>query len=706
MKAAVCLSMCLLMATWSAGETFSGTVRSETDVPIPNAFVGALGTDHSLVGYGISGQDGQFSFQIEAEVEAVAVQPPGEPHPSGVEVYQYQPRIYTNIEDGPLDIRLPEVGVLILEARDEEGELLRWRDFEARGQFGGVFAYATDLNDEMIPSVVWPVHDAVSKEAGAPRDKGLPGLTVPIDETTIAQLLFWETAGYGKLLLRADNGGDGFRVRRAGDAIVVDINVELARTAVADLERRRPAFHPLAGLDIAAARSQLDKVLDMEDPVKRAAAADILLADALALRDRLELERAREQADTIRQGQGEIRVRDAQGAPVPDATITIEQQTQDFLFGVFEGSPFNAEAFQTARDAGFNLATVLPAWGWTDLDVLDGVDNVIGVSALNEMGYTVKAHGVVWMQDYGILPDGAYAMSPRALQEGALGFARGLVEAWRDSIAIWEVINEPATTNVVGLPRDAMVRLMADAAAAVKDAGRRTLINSPHESTYGRQFQYVGPDHKPVDGYSTTYATFLRMASEHGALDDVDVLGLQFYPGARLDDAVFGGHQAPAQTFGWLVDTLERYAAFNKPIHITEFSLPSTYDDDWHAGYWREPWNPQVQADYAEAVFALAFGTETVESVTWWDITDEKPSVVTGGLISETGPKPVFHRLSESIDRWTTSLALETDARGEAYFSGYGGHYRAEAELPNGDRLTASFHLPAGTPITLTMEPE
>jgi len=103
-------------------------------------------------------------------------------------------------------------------------------------------------------------------------------------------------------------------------------------------------------------------------------------------------------------GRIRVKVEDSSGAPVPGCTVQAKQRAHDFLFGVFEGSPYNAPAFTAAREAGFELATVLLGWNWTDAKSgqvdKTGIERTFGISALGKLGYTVKAHGVVWLQQY------------------------------------------------------------------------------------------------------------------------------------------------------------------------------------------------------------------------------------------------------------------------------------------------------------------
>ncbi|MBM3289477.1 MAG: hypothetical protein FJY92_04930 [Candidatus Hydrogenedentes bacterium] len=581
-----------------------------------------------MVGQASTATDGAFTISIDKPLTKgyVLVQPAATQSVGGIETYTVAPRIYAYHGETDLDIRLPAAACIVLRGYDAQGRLMRWEDFRKRGTIGDQFMYATDANDCTLEATCWPVFDDEARALGQPREKGLPALIVAPGAACVPQALFWETRGYGKLHLRADNAGAGF-APTSDRPVVVELNVELARTAVHDLARRFPG-------DARDATDALDRAMNLAGPVERAAAADAVLVDALRLRDRRELERAR-------------------------AAIASRPRRTDFSFGVFEGSPYNAHAFQTARDAGFDLATVLLGWNWTDAHggAVDkaAIEQTFGIERLRKQGYALKAHGVVWLQDYGILPDRARAMAPGALRDALLQQEKALLDAYGDAFSVWEAMNEPNVTNIANAPRDIVADLLAKSAQQVSAREKLTaLVNSAHEGDYGRRFAVYTLDNKPAHDWSRTYLAYLNGADAQRAVAQLDAVGLQYYPGFHFNES-FGGLQGPATTPSWLIDTIDRYAALKKAIHITEFSVPSTYQPGWTSGYWREPWTEQTQADYAEAVFTLAYADERVHSITWWDITDTKSSVTTGGLCDANGgPKPVLERLEGLIAAWNS----------------------------------------------------
>lgn len=593
--------------------TVSGTVSRETGEPIAYAFLSLLGEDYAFLGYAITDAKGAFSIESEAEGARLAVQPPGKTGSHGYDTYDVSPRIYLLEGATTIDVTLPDAGCLILEGYDADGKLLRWEDYEARGMFGGQFVYWTDKDDRVQEAVVWPVHDGASKAKDSPRGMGVPAIFAKPGTVGVPQMLYWETAGYGKLLLRAHNDDKGYVIPAPGKAEVVHLNEAFAQSAVHDLERRFGASHG-------------DRVKPLVDALSATGAEDEVLVDALRTRDDLEHE-------------------------VALAAIA-EQRDAEFTVGVFQGGAYDSKVFKAARDAGFDLATILPGWAWCDLSkgrTPAQVNQFLGVPGLKDMGYAVKVHGAVWLQGLGVLPEYSKTMAPRQLADANLAQLAGLTEAFGEQVMLWEAFNEPANVNTVGMPRPMMFDLLKRSAAQLKAAGKTTLINSGHEADYGNKYIAYTPEGKPAGAFRRTWLDFLVEAKGKGALDDVDVIGLQFYPGAQLN-AQLGGVQGPCMTPGWLVDTLDRYAKLGKPIHITECSLPSTYESHWKSGFWREPWTAELQADYAARVLAITMAHPAVESFTWWDITDAGSSVIGGGLMTEAGAaKPVLKSIADII---------------------------------------------------------
>jgi hypothetical protein len=693
---------------WAGG--VSGTISDTGGNPAKGVFLLLTSPGFAAKQFTTTGADGGFALSAAAKDDFIILQPPTKENDRGLAVFSLQPRIYRMGDGTAAALRLPPAGGLVLKGYDDSGKLMRYEDYTRRGTFAGQFAYVTDLDDRMRPPACWWIHDKESGGFGAKKEKGLPAFALEPGAKYVLHVLYWEVPAYGKLMLRADNAGQGFFVSAPGECLVVEVAVELARTAVADLVRRGVSYASEALARIAGIGARLADAGKLPDEPARAAAASGILSEALKLRDDLEYEAAKAAIPGLRKGTVRIRVQDAKGAPAAACKLRIKQTSHDFLFGVCEGSPYNAAAYEQARQAGFELATVLLGWNWTGPQGGDwsAVDKTFGLSALKKLGYRVKAHGVIYLQDYGIMPDKALRMDKKELPVAILDHQKTLIaSAIGKQIDLWEVMNEPGAANIVHLPRPDVLAMIRTAAQNIRElSGKPALINSAHEINFGAKYTLYGMDNEPIDAYSVTYADFLQQANDAGALDDVDLIGLEVYPGTHLS-RMFGGIEGPAFTPSWLLDVIERYARFGKPLHITEFSLPSTHDKDWNCGYWREPWNETTQADYADAVYTLAFGNPHVQSVTWWGVSALKPDVETSCLFDKDGkPKPVLERLQRRLAEWTTAATAETDPAGMAALDGFAGDYELTVTPANGRGVTQTIHVfeRKSTPVTVTIE--
>jgi hypothetical protein len=383
-------------------------------------------------------------------------------------------------------------------------------------------------------------------------------------------------------------------------------------------------------------------------------------------------------------------------ADLAKASVRIEPVSRDFLFGLYEGTEAGPKVLAELQPLGFNLATVLPAWGWSENPKLKRqyLNERFGIADLHKLGMTIKAHGVVWLQEYGILPKKAFDMPPAELPAALLAFEAALMETFADEIGIWEIMNEPATTNVVNLPPAAVQALFAASAANISAANRPGLVNSPHEFSYGAKYLIHGTDNRPQSDYPRTFSTFLDELSAAGLMEQVSIIGLQCYPGFHLNENQFGGQQGPALTPSHLLDTLDRYVRFGKPLHITEFTLPDTYGENWHSGYWKSPWTPALQAEYAEAVYTLAYAHPQLHSITWWDAAAANPAVIGGSLLDAAGkPKPVLDSIAALIQTWHATEPITLAGAKTLTQSLPGGVYTVTVEAPGVETRTETVHV-------------
>jgi hypothetical protein len=102
---------------------------------------------------------------------------------------------------------------------------------------------------------------------------------------------------------------------------------------------------------------------------------------------------------------------------------------------------------------------------------------------------------------------------------------------------------------------------------------------------------------------------------------------------------------------------LDRFSTLGRPLFITAIGAPgqSTPDpgdksegrlDPSAGGQWHRPWDPELQAEWMEAVYHLALSKPYVESICWSDLADIRPGLPGGGLLDDVlRPKPAFTKL-------------------------------------------------------------
>jgi GH35 family endo-1,4-beta-xylanase len=128
---------------------------------------------------------------------------------------------------------------------------------------------------------------------------------------------------------------------------------------------------------------------------------------------------------------------------------------------------------------------------------------------------------------------------------------------------------------------------------------------------------------------------------------DFDVLGLQlYYPQIDVLE---------------IERMLDRFKAFNKPIHITEIATASVDGPDPNsmrpkttAPGWHGPWSETTQADWLEAIYTLVYSKPELEAIGWWDLTDLPGHFWPhGGLLhADLTPKLAYHRLGQLQKAW------------------------------------------------------
>ena len=661
----------------------SGTIADADGVPPAMAFVALLSTeDYTLSASTTTDADGHYQLKAQGGQDyfLFAIPLSGET----VEGYNLHghttqlARIPAGSGDVIYDFTLVPCHDFILESYNAEGVLILNDDW-----IGLRFADDVDGNatDDLFTSI--------DKGEGTP---AVPSVCIPLGRTR-RFFVQWTLPDFGSIVLMADNDGKGYSACEQGGT-VLNLSYELARTQVNRLRNNLDTYQttgydmpPAIAGSLAEAESFLAQAA-AQTGAEQAALSDRATSVTLWALENLEQARAAQDITRYRTGGLTVTVLDAAGAPLPGAIVTYTQTSHDFLFGIFDRlENAGIDGYELMQQAGINYLTSGFYWNETEPEqdqiAWEYIDHGIGVLDLAEMGFTLKAHALLALWDFG-MPEYFKAMSFTEVNDEVYEHISALVEHYRDQIDTWNVINEAHGRGAaLDFSRQEITTLTRTGIRAIRenDPDARIIINNSFD-WYGEASLITFLLTGEADDFSLSVPAYLDQLAADSV--DYDIIGQQLYNGGYVNIFAEWGIGDPSGIPTWdlahISALLDRLGEYGKPVHITEQSSPSTWDPDWEAygtGWWHRHWDEATQAEYVHDFYTLAFSKECVEAITWWSINDNDSSVYTGGLLDEeNNPKPAYFALCDLIAGWTTAGQGETDAAGQVTIRGYGGEYK------------------------------
>ena len=392
-----------------------------------------------------------------------------------------------------------------------------------------------------------------------------------------------------------------------------------------------------------------------------------------------------------RRGDAVVTVLGADGQPLANTEVVVEQTRHDFGFGcigfdLIDHANGTADESRLAADwlGLFNL-TVLPFY-WGLFEPERGRPDTARLQQaarwFRERGVRVKGHPLVWHTVKAAwldaLPsDEVERIVRERVRREARDFA-GLIDEWdaiNEVVIMPDFVNEPdGVPNAISrlarqLGRVEMVRLAVDEARA-SDPGVRLLLND--------------------FDLSADYERLIEQVLEAGVT--IDAIGVQTHMHQG-----FRGQQ--------LVELADRCGRFGLPVHFTETTIlsgelmPADIVDlnDYVVDEW--PSTPEGEARQAlelEQHYRMLVGHPNVASITYWGITDRGAWLgAPVGLVRADGRrKPGYDALKKLIkgEWWVQPTAVRTDEVGRIAVSGFAGDFRITAADARG-----AFALPLGT---------
>lgn len=379
------------------------------------------------------------------------------------------------------------------------------------------------------------------------------------------------------------------------------------------------------------------------------------------------------------------------GQPLRERVVTVEQRRHAFAFGnigfdfvrlVGGPDPDGAERVESFGGAGhldldrfgdlwlnlFNTATLPFYWG--RYEPRRGAPDVERLTRtarwLAERGVTVKGHPLVW---HTVQPPWLLDLGLDEVERLQRARIRDLVGGFAGLIDVWDAINEavimPVFANgdnaITPLARDRgrifMVRMAFDTARAANPSA--TLVLNDFD-------------------LSSAYECLIEGVLEAGI--PVDAIGLQthMHQGYRGEEYMRG--------------TLDRFARFGLPLHLTETSLvsghlmpPDIKDlNDYQIPSW--PSTPEGEARQAEEIvrhYRSLVEHPAVQAINYWGLTDDGAWLGAPiGLVRADGSrKPSYLALERLIkgEWWLPPTELRTDAQGRVSVRGFFGDYTVSA---------------------------
>jgi endo-1,4-beta-xylanase len=358
---------------------------------------------------------------------------------------------------------------------------------------------------------------------------------------------------------------------------------------------------------------------------------------------------ASERIDEHRRSDLVVAVTDADGEPLPDASVHVQMKRHEFLFGSAISSgivamgeePDQYDRYETEVTRLFNVVTAYNAfkwkpwegdWGgaWTQQRAVDTL------AWAEDREIPFRGHVLVW-PSWGHLPTRLEALQddPDALRQEVLDHIDDAMALTQGRLIQWDVVNEPYDN------RDLMDILGDD---VVVDWFERARTGDPDVQLFLNDYAILtggGGD----TGHRDDFEQWIELLTSANA--PLDGLGMQSHFGLALtgpDD---------------ILELLDRYGTtYDKDVAITEYDID--VDDENLAGCFTH--------DFMTTIFSHP---KTTTFVMWGFWGDEDP------LFAPDWTQKMAGRVFEDLvfRRWWTDETLTSDATGSATVRAFHGTY-------------------------------
>lgn len=382
---------------------------------------------------------------------------------------------------------------------------------------------------------------------------------------------------------------------------------------------------------------------------------------------------AEERIEKFRKGDLAIRVEDASGKAIPDVQVSVRMKKHAFLFGTCINENLlkqdaDGEKYREAVKDNFNIVVHEGAMKWTGMvwnggkspDArrktpeeqqahLEKVNRIL--DWCEALGIKTRAHTLIWPgwgNRWAYMPMDLKPMVDSGDKEGVRreieNRIRTATAAFKGRVIEWDVVNESVNNHVLQdlLGREEMVTWYK--LAKKYDPGAKTVIN----------------DYQMLSGGA-------QPARIQAFYDEVKFLLDRSAPIDAIGEQAHFAWDLPGMQQSW--DILERFAAFGKPMRITEFDVAIT--------------DEKLQADYTRDFYTLAFSHPRMEEILMWGFWEGSHWMPSAAMFrKDWSPKPNYHAYRDLVfGKWWTNADVKTDATGAAKVRGFLGDYEVTAKI-------------------------
>lgn len=383
-----------------------------------------------------------------------------------------------------------------------------------------------------------------------------------------------------------------------------------------------------------------------------------------------------------------LQFRDPAGNPLSIHVLELELEQHAFLFGcgAFPFGELSGEArsiWETLCPELFSLLVTPIVWGEYEPEkekyryAADSphrfrrppVDQVLTFA--REHGMQVKGHALMTHLSVPCY----FPKEKEAARVLTREHYRDLARRYDGAIAFFDGVNEPLSHPATRERAGAFFR-----DADYEEWNFRAIKAAFHQS---RIFANENFHPDVFHGKNSPFYLLLNRLLEQGV--GIDGIGLYYHLNNTLEELTenFDGFLNPAS----ILERLDCYAAFEKPIHLSELSIPVIGGDEG------------LQERIAYELIRTFFSHPSLTATVWWNVisgmVQEGEEELDPGLLrQDMTERPACRILRQLLkSEWHTRLALR-DCGKSAAFRGFCGTYRYRLDIGTRETYSGRFRLP------------